>query len=160
MTIAYRPAEIEDATFVVPTWSRAYKESRSAGMIADEDWPIVMHPQIQKVLARPGVQTLIAYENTDPSFLYGYIVATPQTYPQVVFFTYVKEAYRRAGYARGLFAAIGIEPTSAFRYTCWTPVIPKLVDAGAIPRAKHVPGYARIVGYVESEARSPDRWKR
>ncbi len=157
MTIAYRPAELEDATFVVPQWSRCFKPSRSAGMIADEDWAKVMHPQIQKVLARPDVQTIIAYENTEPSFLYGFITASPASSPQVVYFTVVKEAYRRAGYARGLFAAIGIDPASSFRFACWTPVIPKLQHA--IPLAKHVPEYARIVGYVEPEPRS-DRWKR
>lgn len=158
MTIAYRPAEIDDAMFVVSTWSRGFKESRSAGMIADEDWPQVMHPQIQKVLARPGVQTVIAYENTDPSFLYGWICGTPDTSPPVVFFCYVKEAYRRAGYARGLFAELGIDPTQRFRYTCWTPVIPKLQHE--IPLAKHDPGYARITGYIEPEPRSKDRWRR
>lgn len=157
MTIAYRPAEIEDAQFVVSTWSRGFKESRSAGMIADEDWPRVMHPQIQKVLSRPGVQTIVAYENTDPSFLYGWICGTPGTALPVVFFTYVKEAYRRAGYARGLFAALGVDPAKRFYYTCWTPVISKL--DGAIPLAKHDPGYARKVGYVEQEPRS-DRWRR
>lgn len=160
MTIAYRPAEAteEDAQFVVSTWSRAYKDSRSAGMIADEDWARVMHPQIQRVLSRPGVQTIIAYENTDPTFFYGWICGTPRTSPPVVFFTYVKEAYRRAGYARGLFAQLGVDPRSSFRYTCWTPVLPKL--ASEIPLAKHEPKYARIVGYVETETRSTDRWKR
>lgn len=157
MTIAYRPAEIDDAPFVVSTWARAFKHSRSAGMIADEDWPVVMHPQIQKVLARPGVQTVIAYENTDPNFRYGWICGTPDTAPPVVFFTYVKEAYRRAGYARGLFAELGIDPAKRFTYTCWTPVVQKV--AHAIPLAKHDPGHARIVGYVEAEPRS-DRWRR
>ena len=160
MTIAYRPAELDDAQFVVPTWSRAFKQSRSAGMIADEDWAFIMHPQIQKVLARPGVQTIIAYENTDPSFRYGWISGTPGTpeIPAVVYFCYVKEAFRRAGYARGLFAAIGIDPYERFRYTCWTPVIPKLQHA--IPHAKHVPEFARIAGYIEQEPRRDDRWKR
>lgn len=157
MTIAYRPAELEDAPFVVSMWSRGFKSSRSAGMIADKRWARIMHPEIQEVLARPDVQTIVAYENTQPSFLYGFITASPASSPQIVYFTSVKEAYRRAGYARGLFAAMGIDPASAFRYTCWTSVIPKLQRA--IPFAKHVPEYARIVGYVEPEPRS-DRWKR
>lgn len=157
MTIAYRDAEIDDAHFVVPQWSRCFKPSRSAGMIADEDWAAIMHGQIQKLLNRPGVRTIIAYENTDPSFLYGFIAATPDAPTPIVYFTVVKEAYRRAGYARGLFAAVGIDPTKRFIYTCWTPVLAKL--AHTIPLAKHVPEYARIVGYVEEERR-PDRWKR
>ncbi len=158
MSIGYRTAELDDAPFVVSQWSRCFKPSRSAGMIADEDWPLVMHAQIQKLLARRGVKTIIAYERTDPSFLYGFITATPDSSPQVVYFVVVKEAYRRAGYARGLFGAMGIDLRSSFRFTCWTPVIPKLQHA--IPLAKHVPEYARIVGYVEPEPRSADRWRR
>ena len=147
MTIAYRAAELADAPFIVSTWSRSFKTSRSAGMIASEDWERTMHPQIQKLLDRPGVKTISAYENTDDSFLYGWIAADPAAEPPIVFFCYVKEAYRRAGYARGLFAAIGVDPSKRFRYTCWVPIIHKLADK--IPHAKHDPNLARY-------PRSPD----
>lgn len=168
MTIAYRPAEIDDAPFVVSTWSRAFKESRSAGTIATEDWERVMHPQIQRILARPTVRTVVAYENTAPDFLYGYIAAEPERVDPVVHFVYVKEPYRRAGYARGLFATIGIDPTARFFFTHWTPVVAKLTmqrdqhgemipNGNKIPNAKHEPKFAR---YVNFTPRSKDTWKR
>jgi hypothetical protein len=157
VTIAYRPAELDDAQFIVSQWSRCFKSSRSAGIIANEDWPRIMHPTIQKIVARPDVKTIVAYENTDSSFLYGFITATPDRIVPIVYFVCVKEAYRRAGYARGLFAAMDIDPSERFIYTCWTPVIPKLT--GQIPLAKHDPGFARIVGYTEPEPRI-DKWKR
>jgi hypothetical protein len=155
LTIAYRPAEIDDAPFIVSTWSRAFKASRSAGMIASEDWERTMHPQIQKLLSRPEIQTVVAFENTDPSFLYGWIAAEPSASPPIVFFAYVKEAFRRAGYARGLFATLGIDPKRRFRYTCWTPILHKL--STSIPFAKHDPNLAR---YPKSEPRSDEQWKR
>ncbi len=152
MTIAYRPAELADGPFVVSTWSRGFKVSRSAGMICSTDWERVMHPQIQKVLSRADVRTILAYENTDPTFLYGFIAGDTSGSVPVVFFCYVKEAYRRAGYARGLFAALGVDPSQRFAYTCWTPVIQKLVTK--VPFAKHDPNLAR---YSKSEPRSaPD----
>lgn len=164
MTIAYRAAELADAQFVVSNWSRHFKESRTAGMIADEDWATVMHRQIQKLIARPDVATTIAYENTAPSLLYGFVSATPKNDPPVIYFLYVKDEYRRAGYARGLLAAIGVNPESCFAYTCATPTLSwqdkttgkSILDQ--IPLAKHQPKYARIAGYIERKRN--DRWTR
>lgn len=149
VTIAYRPAELDDAQFIVSAWCRSFKASRSAGMIAAEDWEAVMHRQVQKVVARPEVRTIVAFENTDPTFLYGFIAGDTTDRPPVVFFCYVKEAFRRAGYARGLFAALGVDPTRRFAYTCWTPILHKL--ATKVPFAKHDPNLAR---YSKTEARS------
>lgn len=148
MTIAYRPADLDDAPFIVSTWSRAFKPSRSAGMIASEDWERVMHPQIQKLLTRPNVRTIAAFENTDPAFLYGWIAGDTEGDTPVVYFVYVKESFRRAGYARGLFAALGVDPARRFRYTCWTPILHKL--AAKIPQAKHDPNIARYSRSIET----------
>jgi hypothetical protein len=155
VTIAYRPAELADAQFIVSTWSRAYKRSKQAGIIATEDWERVMHPQIQRLLARPTTTTIVAYENTDPDFLYGHIagdltgnmlfddergewVFDPSP---LIYFCYVKESFRRAGYARGLFAQLGVDPRRRFLFTCWTPVVAKI--ASEIPLAKHIANLAR-----------------
>ena len=156
MTIAYRAAEVADAPFVVSQWSRCFKSSRSAGVIADEDWPKIAHAQIQKLVSRPGVITLVAYENTAPTFLYGFISGEPGSSIPIVHFVCTKEAYRRAGYARGMFAAIGIEPSRPFVYTHWTPVVAKVREL--IPLARHEPNYARIANYVPPETRSRS-WK-
>lgn len=143
MTIAYRNAVVTDVPFIVSSWSRSYKESRSAGMIASDDWESVMHPQIRKVLARSGTRAIVAIESTDPDFLYGWIAGNMSGSIPVVFYTYVKESYRRAGYARGLLRDLGVDPSQRFAYTCWTPVILKL--ATKIPFAKHNPNHARYV---------------
>ncbi len=148
MTIAYRPAEIRDAEFIVSNWSRTYKASKSCGMIAPEDWAAVMHRQIQQLLNRPEVQTIVAYENTVDDFLYGFIAGNPVGSPPFVFWVHVKENYRKAGYARGLFAALGIDPALPFAYTCWTPIIMKV--SSKIPRTTHIP----LTRYPQPEHRN------
>lgn len=180
MTVAFRSAELEDARFIVSSWSRAFKGSNSAGMIADEDWATVMHPQIKKVLARPGARTIVAYEKTDPAFIYGFAAGDTDERIPVVFFVYVKEPYRLAGYRNGvrigdgygrrLLAALGVDPAGRFRYTCWTPVIRDLQGTmgrpvrheaervpSKIPYATFDPHFAR---YPKPETRTPDVWKR
>lgn len=164
MTIAYRPAEVADYDFVIPNWSRHFKKSRTAGIIADEDWAKVMHPTIQKLTSRPDVQTTIAYENTSPALLYGFVSASPEHDPPVIYFLFVKEQYTRAGYARGLLAAIGVDPSKRFVYTCATPVLSHTdkktgkTIRDQIPLASHRPEYARIAGYVEYDR--SNRWNR
>lgn len=136
MTIAYRAAELADAQFIVSAWSSSYKASYQAGMIGAEDWAKVMHPQIQRVLNLPGARAVIAFENTDPDFTYGFIAVDTSERLPVVFYVYVKEPYRRAGYARGLFAAAGIDPNRRFVYACSTPIVLRLKAEEKIPRAK------------------------
>lgn len=132
----------DDRRFVITTWSSSFKTSYAAGLIQTEDWPTIMHAQIGKVLDRPGATTLVAYERTDPSFLYGFASAdvTERGKP-IVFYVYVKEPYRRAGIARALFAELGINPSLPFVYACKTPAVTHVHDK--IPRAKWNPLVAR-----------------
>lgn len=150
--IAVRDARAGDESFVVSTWSASFKTSHSAGLIQSEDWATVMHEQIAKVLARAGARTLVAYERTDPSFLYGFIAGdTTDARMPVVFYVYVKEPYREAGwengkrigdgYARQLFRALGVDPARPFVYVCKTPIVSRL--AGKIPMARWNPLVAR-----------------
>lgn len=141
MTVELRDVDPEtnDLDFVTSTWSRAFKSSPAAGVIADEDWAPIMHPQIRRLIARPGVRTLLACDRDDPRFLYGFIAGEPER--RVVHFCYVKQAFRRAGCARQLLIALGLDPLLPFRFTCWTPYVAKL--GSKIPRATHDPNLAR-----------------
>lgn len=143
MTIAYRPAELGDRDFVVSAWSSSFKRSHFAGLIWTDDWAAIMHPQITRALELPGVRAVIAYENTDPDFVYGFIAGDTTTDPHdpVVLYVYVKEPYRKAGYARGLFAALGVDPEKRFTYVCRTGFVSRLKDK--IPRGDWNPLVAR-----------------
>lgn len=103
-------------------------------MIAMEDWASVMHPQITKVLDRPSASTAVAFDR-DSDVLQGFISADSSQPMRHVFYLYVKEPYRRTGIARGLFAAVAIDPLVPFTYACRTAVVGWL--SSKIPFAKH-----------------------
>lgn len=144
----YRDAVLDgdrDRPFVIGTWSANYKNSHYAGIVQSEDWPDVMHEAIRKILDRPGTRTLVAYD--PPSFLYGAIVGDTSGPMPVVYWVYVKDPYRGAGIARGLFAALGVDPAREFLYTCRTIACVRLADK--IPLARFTPGAARYANYQE-----------
>lgn len=136
---AHRDAEPQDLDFVVSAWSRAFKASPAAGVIADEDWPAIMHEQIRKVIARPGVRTIVAYDRDDPWFIYGFIAGDREQ--RIVHFAYVKQAFRGAGFARALLTELGVDPVRPFRFTYWMPIVARL--GPKIPHASHDPNLAR-----------------
>jgi GNAT superfamily N-acetyltransferase len=118
MKLAFRPAVREDRAFIIPTWSASYKKSRYAGLITSEDWADVMHRQLGKILDRAGARAIVAYDRQDPDYFYGWIAGDTSEPTPVVYYVYTKEPYRRAGIARGLFAALGVDPTRYFVYVC------------------------------------------
>lgn len=148
------PADSDGCSFVVSTWSSSYKKSHHAGLIQSEDWAMVMHPQLTKRLAKPYVTTLLAYEKTDPTFLYGYIVGDVTEHMAVVDYVYVKEAFRREGIARALFGELGVDPSRSFLHTCKTPIVAELWKAGKLQFARLNNNAARY----PKEARR-DRWQ-
>lgn len=141
MIAAHRDAMSSDRAFIVSAWSSSFKASNSAGIIASEDWAGIMHGQLEKLLERRGVRAVVAYERTDPGFLYGFIVGDVSAGVPVVFYTYTKEPYRRTGIARRLFAALGVDPREPFLYACRTPAVTRMTDK--IPRARWEPNVAR-----------------
>jgi GNAT superfamily N-acetyltransferase len=142
---AYREALPADLPFAIGTWSSNYKNSHYAGIVQTEDWPDVMHAAIGKILARPTTRTIVAFE--PPAFLYGFIAGELADTMPVVHWIYVKSPYRKAGIARGLFAALGVDPAREFLYTCRTIACVRLADK--IPLARFTPGAARYANYLE-----------
>lgn len=138
----YRKATEADRIFVDYAWLDSYRWAHAAGMIHMDDWRDVMLPQISRVRNRPRAVTIVAEE---PDALAGFICAEPSNDPPLVFYVYVKESYRKAGIARGLFKAAGVEPGDRFVYACKTPVISELVRK--IPRARFDPYAARFDEY-------------
>lgn len=138
--VVYRPAELgtheapgPDRLFVVDAWVATYRDAYTAGLIQVEDWYEVMLPQVGKALARPDVRTVVAAaDGAEPGIadLLGFVTADTAEYLPLVYYVFVKEHYRRAGrgrlwggpgIARGLFAAIGVDPVKPFNYVCSTP---------------------------------------
>ena len=163
--IAYRDADLRDVVgnserrFCIDAWLKSMKSSHAAGLIDAYQWYAVMIPQLDRIWARPGVRTMIAYNPEtrpgDAAGLLGFICAEPDSAPPLVYYVSVKEAYRRMGIAQKLFKAIGISPTKRFDYACKTAVLSypsTLVEK--VPLAKWNPVGAR---YDRDNRRNSER---
>jgi GNAT superfamily N-acetyltransferase len=110
-----------------------------------EDWRAVMEPQLRKLLTRPGVEVWVAChpgEEDHRSDLYGWIAVERGHRQPLVLYVYVKQAYRRQGLARGLFAAVGIDPAAPFSYAAKTSAVRDL--RSKIPLSRWEPLIARF----------------
>jgi len=126
--IAFRPADVVDRPdntelrFITDAWARSFRKSTTAGFIADERWYAVMLPELKRALATPGVRTVVAYDPAEPDYdLYGFAAGLPSGTPPLVYYAYVKDAYRRRGFGRALVRALGIHPDRRLDYACRTP---------------------------------------
>lgn len=151
--ITHRPFEPDDRNFIVNSWVASYRDSDTAGMIQVDDWYAVMIPQVNKVLAKPDVETIVACGQSDTSHLYGFICFDRADNPPLVYYVFVKSAYRRNGIAKGLFDAAGIRPDSVFHYVCSTPWASRLERK--MPLARWMPRRGRVPQGDESWRR---RW--
>ncbi len=144
MTIAYRPAADADRRFVIGSWLDSFRDSHAAGQIAMADWQSIMWAQVERILARPGCQTIVSCNSEDPTQLHGFVTFDSDTGddPPLVFYCYVKSAFRRWGIARGLLRTAGIDPTEPLDYAFKTAVVPRLADH--IPLSKWQPLAARF----------------
>lgn len=166
----YRSADLspgsDERRFVISSWSSSYKASHHAGLITSEDWAAVMHVQLGKIIDRPTTRTLVAVSDDRRRFLYGFIAGDTSGRLPVVHYVYVKDGFRseprdgrREGprYARGLFAALGVDPEGRFLYTCNTPVVVEIGPPAwsgrpsKIPRATFRPAAARYTNYQEQQ---------
>lgn len=166
MTVGFRPADLRpckacatisieepcplmcERRFITSQWSSSFKSSHYAGMIYTDDWATVMHPQISRVLDRPDTTTIVAFDDKDRRFLYGFICGDVSQRPPIVFYVYIREPFRKWGYARGLFGELGVDPTRHFLYTAKTGMVPRLAEK--IPAARYEP---RVVRYPKEQRR-------
>jgi hypothetical protein len=162
--IEYRAVRAEDLRFVVESFLDSYRDAHAAGLISWDTWHEVMRPQWQRVLARPGVAvTVAAFAGEAPGLadLAGWIAVerdylvprrvvdaegrrvsglVPATEP-LVHYVFVKAGYRKAGIARGLFRAAGVDPERPFRHTTKTGIVTTLRDK--VPYSTWAPLIAR-----------------
>jgi hypothetical protein len=145
-----------DRRFVIATWSSTYKSAHAAGLITDEDWPVIAHAQFGKVIDRPMTRTIVAYE--PDGFLTGWICGVASGAVPIVHYVFVKAGYRTVWlpgdrwsgprHARALFRALGVDPDQPYLYSCKTPIVSALERAGKIPRgARFCPQAGRYANY-------------
>lgn len=147
MTLAFRsPRDLDDRKFVCDSWARSLRLSESAGFVDMEHWMSTAVGQAIRYIDRPYVTTLLAYEDAawaSDADIYGYIVVDPSELPPSMtphlYYCYVKDEYRRRGFARALFAAAGVDPASRYRYLCRTRSSEQLAAAKKMPNATFDP---------------------
>ncbi len=155
----FRPANLADSgerTFIRSTWSRYFKMSRDAGMIHTDDWAMVMHRQIDRVLDRASARSILCFEGSSPGFLYGWIAGDTSGPMPIVYFVHVKAPFQRNGLARQLLQQLGIDAKKPFEYMCRTADLLFLKDK--IPLATYNPLEARFPRATSTNARR-DRWR-
>ncbi len=130
------------------------------------DYSFVMEATLARLLQRSGVSAWVAYDpdGKAPYDLYGYLISENDAnvpsyqwqgqddfklvveksqYP-LVHYVFVKKAYRKNGIAAGLFTVAGIDPGAPYLYTCKTPTVSKLEQAGKMPHSRWFPLSARF----------------
>lgn len=155
MRLIVRPMVADDRKFVVESWISSYRRSPHAGIISMGDWHGMMTVAVNKIVDHRDVRVLVAADAEAVDHvadLLGWIVHMPQpTGPSLVFYVYVKHAYRfdrasRTGprIATRLFRAAGIDPRSSFPYACNTHVVGEIAAAGKLPKARWCPLLGRF----------------
>lgn len=143
MTLAFRmPHAIDDRKFICDSWSRSLRMCESAGFVDMRHWMAIAVEQAKRYLARSYVTTIVAYEDASwasAADIYGYVIVDTTEALPLLYYAYVKDEYRRRGFARALFAAAGIDPADRFGYLCETRSTVALVEAGKMPKATHDP---------------------
>ena len=160
--VAIRKAIPSDLPLVLDNWLQSYRKSHAAGLIAMDQWSEVMTPQLERILARPGVEVLVAFRPGAAvgSDVYGWLALErdflvlksrfvrgawentlgPSDLP-LVHFVYTLKIYRERGIASALLLAAGIGREDPFLYTCKTGISTRL--AKKYPRADWEPFVAR-----------------
>lgn len=143
MSIAYRPAEPRDRDWIITNWEQSYQDSNTAGIIRMETWSALMKRECAGYLDRAYATTIVAYNpDATPGLadLHGFISGEPDEKPAMVYYVYVEQSMRRFGIARGLFGALGVDPSKMFTYLCSTPILaPSRELIRKVPLAKWVP---------------------
>lgn len=129
-----RPEDSQHCSPIVSWWSSSYKKSHYAGLLWHEDYAEIMHRQISRILSEQARAAIMAFEESDPDFLYGFIVGDTTGPTPVVDYVFVKEPFRKEGIARALLGALGVSPGDRFVYSCKTRIVSQL--SAKIPAAR------------------------
>jgi ribosomal protein S18 acetylase RimI-like enzyme len=119
-----RPLTEEDHPFLYNSWLKSYRFSLFAERITNTIYFEDHHKLIEKIINNS--KTLIACNPSDPSQLYGYIVAGEEEGVLVVHFLYVKHTFRNMGIGKTLLDAVGHSSDVASVYTHHTRMADKL----------------------------------
>lgn len=106
--VAVRDAVPGDRNFVLKTWLLTLRNaSHESWHVENEDFFAGEQIVLKRVLAHPTCRVLVAHPLDDVDLIAGFLVFEA---PDLVHFVYTKAALRRAGVARALVQAAGLDP--------------------------------------------------
>lgn len=126
--------------FVRHSWVESYRCSHYAGMVPMEDYFNVYHGILTKLLNRDGVAVMIAFNEHQPTQIFGFCCYEEGFTKPLVHYVYIKEDFRqlpkkdekfREGIATTLLKECGIPPEKPFYYTFKTGIWSRLARWGA-----------------------------
>lgn len=114
------PMAEQHIPFVFDYWLESFRLAHAAGPIPmDLYWP-VYREVIKRLIDKPTVDVLGAYNPDDGDQFYGFLVRQRRS-PPIVHYLYVKKPFRRNGIAKILMTAADIPTGRPFIYTFKTP---------------------------------------
>ena len=129
-----RPLTEEDHPFLYNSWLKSYRFSLFAERITNTIYFEDHHKLIEKILNNSKI--LIACNPSDPSQLYGYVVAGEDDGILIVHFLYVKHTFRNMGIGKTLLDAVGHssdKPLSTLTILGWQISLPLNIISFIIP---------------------------
>lgn len=111
-----RDARVSDHAFIIDAWKRSFEGAAAVRMCDRDHYRAEMTTVIRKLLGKPDVFTLVAYDPEDENHLVGFACMTRDDVGAELHYVYVKKDFRGRGIARAL---IGSAPIT--RYTFLSP---------------------------------------
>lgn len=103
-----------------------------------------MRTEVVGYLDHLKTKCLVACDQANTADLFGFVSYDPAEHNNpLVFYCYVKHAFRKMGIARALMKAANVDTSEPFRYACKTNAVRELYNARKIPCAKWDPIDAR-----------------
>jgi hypothetical protein len=147
---AVRAAKASDSAFILDAWVESFRESHSAGVIPMPMYRRVYKEAIAWLLARDGMELLVACNPLDEDQVFGFLAhelgvidrATHRDIP-ALHYLFVKQPFRRLGIARQLLAASAVNTAQPFYASFKTAVATELARSKRLA-VKWNPLFARF----------------
>ena len=122
-TCAIRPAVPGDLPMITNGWRDSFYAAHAAGPYPKDVYREAMRETVARLLMKPDTQVLTAHSAAGPEPLYGFIAWRTG----LLYHLYVKQPYRKRGYASALMDAAGFPRTARFGFVFKTPASQELV---------------------------------
>lgn len=100
--ITFRSIDPDDKNFIYATWLNSYfSGSRFAKHISHRTFYNYHQEVIERILANPRTEVLIAASVEDPKVIFGYLIYQKAT-PAIIQYVYIKHAFKKLGIATDL----------------------------------------------------------